>query len=394
MRDGLIHLSVDAAEPPVWWPDGTPISPAGASPQAAAGGTARCALAPTSRLLLQPVRVPARRRSALARAVPFALEESLPGEVEDYVFTIGPRQDDGTVPVVVAARADLGRWRAQLAERGLAEVPLLPACLALAWEPGCWTVAVGPGGEASVRTGRWSGWGCEAAVLEPLLHRWLGEPAGRPGRMWIIDADALADRLAAAWPDLPISRLPADAGWQVPADDALAAFGLDGVGRAREGGVPALLKRWRLPLAVAGLWAVLAAAVPAYQAATLEAERTRLAEQMAQLYRDTVPGARRVVDPAAQMAQQRALLQRGSGADPLLALLGAISEPLSGLPGYALEEVRYQDGALELAVRTDDLAALEALAPHLAQAGVGMTRLSASADAGATRTRIRLEARP
>jgi type II secretory pathway component PulL len=101
-----------------------------------------------------------------------------------------------------------------------------------------------------------------------------------------------------------------------------------------------------------------------------------------------------VVDPAAQMAQQRALLQRGSGADPLLALLGAISEPLSGLPGYALEEVRYQDGALELAVRTDDLAALEALAPHLAQAGVGMTRLSASADAGATRTRIRLEARP
>ena len=332
--------------------------------------------------------------AALARAVPFALEESLPGEVEDYVFTIGPRQDDGTVPVVVAARADLGRWRAQLAERGLAEVPLLPACLALAWEPGCWTVAVGPGGEASVRTGRWSGWGCEAAVLEPLLHRWLGEPAGRPGRMWIIDADALADRLAAAWPDLPISRLPADAGWQVPADDALAAFGLDGVGRAREGGVPALLKRWRLPLAVAGLWAVLAAAVPAYQAATLEAERTRLAEQMAQLYRDTVPGARRVVDPAAQMAQQRALLQRGSGADPLLALLGAISEPLSGLPGYALEEVRYQDGALELAVRTDDLAALEALAPHLAQAGVGMTRLSASADAGATRTRIRLEARP
>jgi len=395
MHDGLIHLGVDAIAPPVWWPEGVPIAPAGASPQAApAVRAAVCALAPTSRLLLQPVRVPARRRSALARAVPFALEESLPGEVEDYAFTIGPRQGDGAIPVVAAARADLGRWRAQLGEVGLAEVPLLPTCLALAWEPGCWTVAMGPGGEASVRTGRWSGWGCEAAVLEALLRRWLGESAGRPGRLCIVDADALADRLAAAWPDVAISRLPSAVGWQVPDAEALAAFGLDGVGGAREDGVPALLKRWRLPLAVAGLWAALAAAVPAYRAATLDAERERLTEQMVQLYRDTVPGARRVVDPAAQMAQQRALLQRGSGADPLLALLGAISEPLSGLPGYALEELRYQDGALELAVRTDDLAALESLAPRLAQAGVGMSRLSASADADATRTRIRLESRP
>ncbi|HMM44595.1 MAG TPA: type II secretion system protein GspL [Candidatus Macondimonas sp.] len=390
MRDGLVHLSVDAAAPPVWWPDGAPIVPG--EPRQAA--PAVCALAPTSRLLLQPVRVPARRRSALARAVPFALEESLPGEVDDYAFTIGPRQGDGTVPVVAAARVDLGRWRVQLGEVGLAEVPLLPACLALAWEPGCWTVGMGPGGEVSVRTGRWSGWGCEAAVLEPLLRRGLGEPGARPDRLCLVDADALADRLATAWPDVALSRLPPAVGWQVPDAETLAAFRLDGAGGAREDGVPALLRRWRLPLAVAGLWAVLAAAVPAYRAATLEAERARLAEQMVQIYRDTVPDARRVVDPAAQMAQQRALLQRGSGADPLLALLGAISEPLSGLPGYALEELRYQDGALELAVRTDDLAALESLAPRLSQAGVGMSRLSASADADATRTRIRLESRP
>ena len=289
---------------------------------------------------------------------------------------------------------DLGRWRVQLGEVGLAEVPLLPACLALAWEPGCWTVAMGPGGEVSVRTGRWSGWGCEAAVLEPLLRRGLGEPGARPDRLCLVDADPLADRLATAWPDVALSRLPSALGWQVPDAETLAAFRLDGAGGAREDGVPALLRRWRLPLAVAGLWAVLAAAVPTYRAATLEAERARLAEQMVQIYRDTVPDARRVVDPAAQMAQQRALLQRGSGADPLLALLGAISEPLSGLPGYALEELRYQDGALELAVRTDDLAALESLAPTLAQAGVGMSRLSASADADATRTRIRLESRP
>ena len=111
MRDGLIHLSVDAAEPPVWWPDGTPISPAGASPQAAAGGTARCALAPTSRLLLQPVRVPARRRSALARAVPFALEESLPGEVEDYVFTIGPRQRPRSARAATTTGTVPSSWR-------------------------------------------------------------------------------------------------------------------------------------------------------------------------------------------------------------------------------------------------------------------------------------------
>lgn len=394
MRDGLIHLGVDAAEPPTGWPGGEPLPAAGeAGPTARTAAAPACALAPTSRLLLQRVQVPARRRAALVRAVPFALEESLPGEVEDYAFTIGPQQGDGAVPVVAAGRADLARWRAQLVAAGLADLPLLPACLALAWEPGCWTVAVGPGGEASVRTGRWSGWGCEAAVLESLLRRGLADAAGRPGRLWIVDDDALADRLAVACPDVAVSRVAAAAGWQAPSADLVSAFGLDGAGRAREDGVPALLKRWRLPLAVAGLWAALAAAIPAYHAAALEAERARLAEQMAQLYREAVPGARRVVDPAAQMAQQVARLRQGSGADPLLDLLGALSEPLSGLPGYGLDELRYQDGALELAVHTGDLAALEGLAPTLARAGIGMRRLSASTGNDTTRARIRLERR-
>jgi hypothetical protein len=67
---------------------------------------------------------------------------------------------------------------------------------------------------------------------------------------------------------------------------------------------------------------------------------------------------------------------------------------LTGLPDYALDDFRYQNGVLEMAVRTADLAALEALSAPLAEARVRMSRLSASAENGATRARIRVEALP
>ncbi len=353
------------------------------------------ALAPTSRLLLQTLQLPVRGRSALAQAVPYALEESLPGEVEDYRFAIGSRQGDGGIPVAAAARADLTRWRARLIQAGVGTAPLVPACLALAWEPGSWTAALEPEGEVSVRTGLWSGWGCERPVFEALLRRMLADAAPRPQRLRFVaeagEMRALAPRLT----DWTLeSLLPAQA-WNGESLDAAASLTLDDA--STDHGSTALgdlVQRWRWPLALLALWGVLAGGFIGYRVHTLERERALVASQMETLYRDQFPGARRVVDPPVQMAQQVARLRQASGADPLLRLLGAVSGPLTGLPGYALDDLRYQDGILEMAVRTADLAALEALSAQLTEARLRMSRLSASAENGATRARIRVEAVP
>ncbi|MGB5235107.1 MAG: type II secretion system protein GspL, partial [Candidatus Macondimonas sp.] len=177
-----------------------------------------------------------------------------------------------------------------------------------------------------------------------------------------------------------------DAAASLVLDDASTSHGSTALGD--------LFQRWRWPLALLALWGVLAGGFVGYRVHTLERERALLAGQMETLYRDHFPAARRVVDPPSQMAQQLGRLRQARGADPLLRLLGAVSGPLTGLPGYALDDLRYQDGVLEMAVRTADLAALEALSAPLAETGVRMSRLSASAENGATRARIRVEIVP
>lgn len=366
------------------------------SPNVAALGSGPVwALAPTSRLLLQTLQLPVRGRSALAQAVPYALEEALPGEVEDYRFAIGSRQGDGGIPVVAAARADLTRWRARLALAGVGTAPLAPACLALAWEPGSWTVALEPEGEVSVRTGLWSGWGCERPVFEALLRRMLADAAPRPQRLRFVAEAAELQALAPLLADWPLEPLLPAQAWNGASFDAVASLALDDVS-AGQGSTALgdLVQRWRWPLALLALWGVLAGGFIGYRVHTLEREQVLLADQMEALYREQFPEARRVVDPPVQMAQQVARLRQASGADPLLRLLGAVSGPLTGLPGYALDDLRYQDGILEMAVRTADLAALEALSAPLTEARVRMSRLSASAENGATRARIRMEAAP
>ncbi|MES1993842.1 MAG: type II secretion system protein GspL [Pseudomonadota bacterium] len=362
---------------------------------AALGSGPVWALAPTSRLLLQTLRLPVRGRSALAQAVPYALEESLPGEVEEYHFVIGPRQGDGGIPVLAAARADVARWRARLIQAGMGAVPLVPACLALAWEPGSWTVALEPEGEVNVRTGPWSGWGCERPVFEALLRRMLADAAPRPQRLRFVAEAAELRARAPLLADWTLETLSPTQAWDGQTLDTAVSLALDdastGSGSTALGD---LFQRWRWPLALLALWGVLAGGLVGYRVHTLERERVLLAGQMETLYRDHFPEARRVVDPPAQMAQQLRRLRQSSGADPLLRLLGAVSGPLTGLPGYALDDLRYQEGVLEMAVRTADLAALEALSAPLIEARVRMSRLSASAENGATRARIRVEALP
>lgn len=396
MSGWLIHLPADDAGAVTWWaigategvspaPDGAP--PIGPPPEPGAVW----ALAPTSRLLLQTLALPVRGREALQRAVPYAMEESLPGELDDYHFTIGQRQPNKRIPVAAVSRSDLARWRAQLHELGFPAVPLLPACLALAWEPGYWTVAWGPG-EISVRTGPWTGWGCEPEALVPLLRRLWGNADDPPATALRVIADAAQfQELAALLPEIDMSPWPPEQGWQRPARETVAGLALGGTGSAHDAAMHAILKRWRLPVAVAVLWGMAAAGYPTYQAIVLEQQRRQLTAQMEQLYRDTFPEARRVVDPATQMALHLKRLRQGSGVDPLLRLLATVSAPLTGLPDYALEDLQYQNGVLELSVRTSDLAALEAVAPLLAQSGVAMSRLSATTDNGGTRARIRLE---
>jgi general secretion pathway protein L len=223
----------------------------------------------------------------------------------------------------------------------------------------------------------------------------LADATPRPQRLRIVAEAAELQALAPLLADATLESLSPSQAWDGQTLDATAALALDTMSASHG---PAtlidLVQRWRLPLALLALWGFLAGGFIGYRVHTLERERTLLAGQMETLYREHFPEARRVVDPPAQMEQQLERLRQASGPDPLLRLLGAVSGPLTGLPGYALDDFRYQDGVLEMAVRTADLAALEALSAPLAEAQVRMSRLSASAENGATRVRIRVEMVP
>ena len=361
-----------------------------ASLAAQAAGRRSVLLVPGTEVSLFRVEVPTDNRQRMRRAVPYALEEQLADDVETLHFAVGSRGSDGRVDVAVAARARMDQWQAWCEAAGLepqawyAETQLLTP-VADAWtgldETDSGRLLLrGPDGEAyAIDRDSWPGFG--ARLETPARLRLLATGSGAEA----LPGVAGMTQETGAWAQHPLEHLAGGLG----RSDLINLRQGD---YSRQQQLGRLLRPWR---AVAGLLIaalVLALVGQGVQLQRLEAREAALAGDIEQLYRDTFPGAQRVVNARHQMEQQLLALRRARGRDSLdfLGLLARSGEVFHATEGVALQGVSYRDGQLDVQLTAPDVQSLDRLKQQLAAGGRLQVEIQSATAGGERRVEGRL----
>jgi len=323
-------------------------------------------IAPGEAITLHQIPLPGRKRALWARAVPYALEDQLIDDIETLHFALSQTLDGDRLPVATVDHAVLRGWLETCAQAGLTPVAVIPDFLLLPWQEGDWSI-LPDGQRIVVRTGRWTG-----LVTEPETLGWFLNQA-------LVEAgDAKPQRLR-SWGSPP--QVTLDMAWQIENDSSepllqfAAGYRPETVLNLLQGpyGRQAPWKRglrpWRTAAILAGVWLIVQGGGQIYEHGRLQREQIALNAAMEQIYKDTVPGATRIVNPKVQMESRlRELAPAGAGGGGVfLELLYQGGQPLVNFPDITLRGVSYREGQLDLVLEGGNPAVLDQFRQQLEQ---------------------------
>lgn len=360
-------------------------------PQAASGRRV-VVLVPAEDVHLCRARVPGQKRQRVLRAIPYALEEHLADDVEALHFAIGPAQADSHFPVAVVSRARMNGWLEALQDMGLAPDQLVPETLALPAGEADWSLLV-DGTRVLVRSGPYSGFATDVDNLASVVDLFAGrEQAPSRVRQWGAGGVTLGGvelEAAGGDPDEPVLAILAR-GWA-----RSDTIDLQQGAYSRREALGRMLRPWRTSAALLLAGLLLAAASGGVNYYRLTQQQAQLTARIEQLYRQTFPDAKRIVNARAQMQQRLEQLERraGTAGNDFIGLLGATADVLRRTGGIRISGVSYRDGRLDLELAADNLQVLDQLKQKLAASGRLQAEIqSATTEAGQkVKSRIRVQ---
>ncbi len=314
------------------------------------------------------------RGSRQAQVVPFALEESLAGDVEQFHFGIGQTDDAGRTEVAAVRREQMAGWLNELRVAGLYPDAILADLCCIPNNPGK-AVAVLDGGQLIVRLP-----GALPVMLdaEPLTESFALaglEGEGQHVQLYISGEDwehsrDMIEALREVAGSLDVQLLQ-DGALPLLAGGAARSDALDLLQGEFENqaGWQAQWQRWRVAAFLAIGLLVLHFGVRGYDLISLGAEEARLDAAIEQGFRIALPEAERMVDARAQISQRLA----GSGAgDPngLLARLAAVSPAFSATQEARINSLGWRSGQLDLRVGAPSTEVLARLSEDISRTGL------------------------
>ncbi len=320
-------------------------------------------IAPGSSVTLARPELPIKAGAKLAQVVPYAMEESLAGEVENFHFAIGSTDADGSTQVAALRREELRSWLDAFAAAGIAPQAIVPDTLCLPDNPGK-IVAVIDSGLLLVRV---PGELPVALDAEPITESFTLaglEGEDRHVELFVSQHDwqhsrEMIEALREVTGSLDLHILP-DGALPLLAATAVRPETLSLLQGEfqRRTGWRAEWQRWRVAAFLALAALALHLGIRAYDLVRLHNEERRLDVAIEQAARIALPDAERIEDARAQVEQR---LAGSVGGDPrgLLAQLAAVGGALAGAPGPKLESLGWRERSLELqivAANTDSIA--------------------------------------
>lgn len=348
-----------------------------------AAGARVVALVPGADVLLARVEMPNLNRSNLAKAVPYALEEQLAGDVEDLHIAIGNRDASGRVANAVVSRQAIDSWLERLKQAGVHVDVLASEVFGVPLGEGAetdlrWGLLVN-GGQACLRTAPQAGLATEAENLPAVFQALLDEAGDAPPAELtvtvcgadVFSASAACNTLRALCEDHGIAWSLRQTGEASPVLLAQGfneqhAINLLQGDYSRKQQLEKLLRPWLPAVVVLGLWLMLQVGLTGFEYVRLSEQDQALRAQIEAVYREAFPEARNVVNPKVQMEQALAKLRGGSKASGgFLALLAETGKVFKDTSGLKLRSLRYKEGKLEVDLEVADLQILDNLKQRL-----------------------------
>jgi len=398
-------LVLRLASPPCWVitaADGGRIGPVSTGGLADAAPIAAerplVVIGPGASVTLARPELPVRGGAKLAQVVPYAMEELLAGEVEQFHFGIGPTDATGRTLVAALRRDEMRGWMDALRHAGLEPKAIVPDTLCVPDNPGK-TVAVIDSGQLLVRA---PGELPVALDAEPLTEAFALaglEGEDRHVQLYVSQHDwqrsrEMIEALREVTGSLDLQLLP-DGALPLLAAAAVRpdALSLMQGEFALRTGWRAEWQRWRIAAFVGLAALTLHVGVRGYDLARLNAEQKRLDAAIEQAARLALPDVERLEDARAQVAQR---LAGGGAADPegLLAMLAAVGGALAGGPGPTVESLGWRDRSLELQMAAPNTESFARFSQAIAARGLAADVASTLPTGKGIQAQVRISARP
>jgi general secretion pathway protein L len=155
-----------------------------------------------------------------------------------------------------------------------------------------------------------------------------------------------------------------------------------------------LLRPWRAAAAMLAALMLFSGGMTVVNYFELSGEQAALKKHIEQTYLAACPGAKRIVNPKAQMTQCLKTLRGGSGAsgDGLLVMLSSMGDALKAAGGLQLQRMSYRNGQLDMALAISDIQALDKLKERIIKdAGLQVEILSATSRDNRVEARLQLK---
>ena len=372
-------------------PDSTPVSGTWQELEAAAQDKFLILLVPATAVLLLELELPVKSAAQLQKALPFALEDLLAEDVENY-HLVWTRQTDGKIAVAALTHDKLSEYLNLFQNAGLTLGAAYPETLCLPYQAGACTLLV-DGDHAVLRSGTWQGAGIETSFVPCLLEKWAA--AGMSTEMLSVWS-AHAESPLKPGPftrvqhssSLPLAVLAT--GWASAAENLDLLTGT----YARQAPDSANWRQWLPALLILAVAFSLQYAVLLNGYWQQQAEFDSLETATQELFKQVFPEVKRIVNVKAQGDQQLAELRKRGGvaASDFMRLLYPAGDVLKTLPDIHLKKLAFVNGALQIQINAPDISRLEQFKQQL-QAHLQVKIQSADKDSGANGVEAQLELR-
>jgi general secretion pathway protein L len=356
-------------------------------------------LLPGSDLHMATVMIPARNRQKVLQAVPYAMEEDLIGDINQFHFAIPARINSEMIPVCAIDKNRLEDLLARFKEHHLSTQVIIADTLCLPCPPRQWNI-IAEDQESTVQTSPYSGFTVDTEGLADYLNMAIQEAGDEaPIQLNIIDArsngrDSLLQELASDTIELTHS----------PAQDGLLKLL---AGHYREGsGINLLqgdytprkmasrsLKKWYPAAAVLAIILLIQAGNAITYYVSISRESDSLNQKISALFKQAMPDVKRMVDPKNQMQQRLQALQNNelAGNTGFLSNVGVFANSMQSIKTINLSGMSFRNGRLDIEMTIGDLQALENLKQLLTKEGMTVEIRSAAVQGDNVSARLRIQ---